>query len=67
MDVDKIENMIVNSKKYRHCNSTMFGINLGLELNKRLTSYANKHGVSKASILKNLLIAYLDEKERDND
>jgi len=41
----------------------MFGINLGLELNRRLTDYAAKNNVSKSSIVKNLLVAYLDEKE----
>jgi len=63
MDINSIEKKILSKpfKKPNQC--TMFGINLGLELNRRLTDYAKKNNVSKASIVKNLLVAYLDEKE----
>jgi hypothetical protein len=40
----------------------MFGINLGLELNQKLTNYALKNKVSKASIVKILLTNYLNER-----
>ena len=39
-------------------------VNLGVELNQRLTDYAQKKGISKASVVKTLLKTYLDEKER---
>ena len=41
---------------------TMFGVNLGVELNKRLSKYAKTNRVSKASVVKTLVKNYLDEK-----
>ena len=65
MDINIIEKKIL-SKPYKNPSKcTMFGINLGLELNRRLTDYASKNNVSKSSIVKNLLTAYLDEKENN--
>jgi predicted DNA-binding protein len=64
MDINTLEkNIINNSRQYKNNKSTMFGINLGLELNQRLTNYANQHGISKSSVVKTLLKTYLDEKE----
>jgi len=52
----------MSTKKFKN-KCTMFGINLGLELNQRLTNYAKINKVSKASVVKSLLVAYLNEKE----
>jgi hypothetical protein len=61
MDINQIENQILQKhEKKNKC--TMFGINLGLELNQKLTNYALKNKVSKASIVKILLTNYLNEK-----
>ena len=40
----------------------MFGINLGVELNQKLTDYSKMMGVSKAAVVKQLLIAFLKER-----
>jgi len=65
MDINILEkNILDNSRTYKSMKSTMFGINLGVELNQRLTDYAYKNGISKASVVKTLLKTYLDEKER---
>jgi len=64
MDINILEkNIINNSRQYKNNKSTMFGINLGVELNQRLTDYAIKHGISKSSVVKTLLKTYFDEKE----
>jgi len=65
LNIDQIEKTILSTKKYKN-KCTMFGINLGLELNQRLTNYAKINKVSKASVVKSLLVAYLNEKEREN-
>ena len=65
MDINIIEQKILSRPFKKKSNCTMFGINLGLELNQRLTDYASKNNVSKSSIVKNLLTAYLDEKENN--
>ena len=65
MDINTLEkNILDNSRAYKSVKSTMFGVNLGVELNQRLTDYANKNGISKASVVKTLVKTYLDEKER---
>ena len=65
MDINILEkNILDNSRTYKSMKSTMFGVNLGVELNQRLTDYAHKNGISKASVIKTLLKTYLDEKER---
>ena len=66
LNIDQIEKTILSTKKYKN-KCTMFGINLGLELNQRLTNYAKINKVSKASVVKSLLVAYLNEKEKKND
>jgi len=67
MDINTLEkNIIDNSRTYKSMKSTMFGVNLGVELNQRLTDYATKNGVSKSSVIKTLLKTYLDEKESKN-
>ena len=63
LNIDEIEKTIMSTKKFKN-KCTMFGINLGLELNQRLTNYAKINKVSKASVVKSLLVAYLNEKER---
>ena len=64
MDSNLIEkNIIESSRKFGAKNKcTMFGINLGVELNQKLTDYAKRNGVSKAAVVKQLLIAFLKEK-----
>ena len=64
MDSNLIEkNIIDSSRKFGPKNKcTMFGINLGVELNQKLTDYAKRTGVSKAAVVKQLLIAFLKEK-----
>ena len=62
LNIDDIEKTIMSTKKFKN-KCTMFGINLGLELNQRLTNYAKINKVSKASVVKSLLVAYLNEKE----
>ena len=62
LNIDQIEKTILSTKKYKN-KCTMFGINLGLELNQRLTNYAKINKVSKALVIKSLLVAYLNEKE----
>ena len=62
LNIDQIEKTILSTKKFKN-KCTMFGINLGLELNQRLTNYAKINKVSKASVIKSLLVAYLNEKE----
>jgi predicted DNA-binding protein len=62
LNIDEIEKTIMSTKKFKN-KCTMFGINLGLELNQRLTNYAKINKVSKASVVKSLLVAYLNEKE----
>jgi|TARA_Y100000310_G_scaffold151872_1_gene151451 predicted DNA-binding protein len=62
LNINQIEKTILSTKKFKN-KCTMFGINLGLELNQRLTNYAKINKVSKASVVKSLLVAYLNEKE----
>ena len=62
LNIDEIEKTIMTTRKFKN-KCTMFGINLGLELNQRLTNYAKINKVSKASVIKSLLVAYLNEKE----
>ena len=63
MDVKNIETEIIEkSRKFGSRNKcTMFGVNLGVELNQQLTDYATKNNVSKASVVKTLLIKFLKE------
>jgi hypothetical protein len=63
MDIHKIEKDILDNKRMKKPILTMFGVNLGVELNQRLSRYAKTNRVSKASVVKTLLINYLDEKE----
>ena len=41
LNINQIEEAIMSTRKYKN-KCTMFGINLGLELNQRLTDYAKK-------------------------
>ena len=63
MDTKNIEAEILQtSRKFGVRNKcTMFGVNLGVELNHQLTDYATKNNVSKASVVKTLLIKFLSE------
>ena len=63
MDINKIEQDILDNKRMKKPILTMFGVNLGVVLNQRLSRYAKTNSVSKASVIKTLLINYLDEKE----
>ena len=51
LNINQIEEAIMSTRKYKN-KCTMFGINLGLELKQRLTDYAKKNKVSKASGVK---------------
>ena len=62
MDIHKIEKDILNNKRMQKPILTMFGVNLGVELNQRLSKYAKTNRVSKASVVKTLVKNYLDEK-----
>ena len=63
MDSNLIEKNIIDSNKNKsQIKATMFGVNLGVELNQKLTDYANMMGVSKSSVIKQLLIAFLKER-----
>ena len=64
MDSNLIEKSIIDSsRKFGAKNKcTMFGINLGVELNQKLTEYSKMMGVSKSSVIKQLLIAFLKER-----
>jgi len=64
MDSNLIEKSIIdNSRKFGAKNKcTMFGVNLGVELNQKLTEYSKMMGVSKSSVIKQLLIAFLKER-----
>jgi hypothetical protein len=64
MDSNSIEkNIIDSSRRFGAKNKcTMFGINLGVELNQKLTDYSKMMGVSKAAVVKQLLIAFLKER-----
>ena len=63
MDTKNIEAEILQkSRKFGVRNKcTMFGVNLGVELNQQLTDYATKNNVSKASVVKTLLVKFLSE------
>ena len=63
MDTKNIEAEILQtSRKFGVRNEcTMFCVNLGVELNQQLTDYATKNNVSKASVVKTLLIKFLSE------
>ena len=63
MDSNLIENSIIDSSRdYGNPKATMIGVNLGVELNQKLTDYSKMMGVSKSSVIKQLLIAFLKER-----
>ena len=63
MDSNHIEKSIIDSSRdYGKPKGSMFGINLGVELNQKLTDYSKMMGVSKSSVIKQLLIAFLKER-----
>jgi predicted DNA-binding protein len=41
----------------------MFGLSLGTETYERLDKYCVKHNIAKATLVRNLVIKYLDEVE----
>ena len=62
-DSNLIEKSIIDSSRdYGKPKATMFGVNLGVELNQKLTDYSKMMGVSKSSVIKQLLIAFLKER-----
>jgi predicted DNA-binding protein len=60
---------ILNSipkKRRRNANTIkygMFGLSLGTETYERLDKYCVKHNIAKATLVRNLVIKYLDEVE----
>tara|TARA_R100000908_G_scaffold65090_1_gene51729 strand:- start:4544 stop:4756 length:213 start_codon:yes stop_codon:yes gene_type:complete len=58
---------ILNSipkKRRRNANTIkygMFGLSLGPETYERLNKYCFKHNIAKATLVRNLVIKYLDE------
>ena len=67
MDINNLKNQILKTQYKTKPTNTMFGVNIGVELNERLTDYAKKNRVSKSVIVKNLLIAYLNEVDNKSE
>jgi len=51
-----------NTKKYG-----MFGLSLGEDNYNRLEAYCRKHNIYKATLVKSLVVDYLDRTERNED
>ena len=67
MDIDAIEKKLEQTAKPKQTLSKQYGVMglcLGQELHSRLKNYAFKKNIKMATLIKELLVAYLDEKER---
>jgi hypothetical protein len=51
-----------NTKKYG-----MFGLSLGEDNYNRLEAYCKKHNIYKATLVKSLVVDYLDRAEKNED
>ena len=45
----------------------MFGLSLGKTTYDRLEEYCKKHNIAKATLVRQLIIKYLDSQEKQND
>tara|TARA_B100000073_G_scaffold5648_1_gene4880 strand:- start:1016 stop:1255 length:240 start_codon:yes stop_codon:yes gene_type:complete len=66
MDIDAIEKKLEQTAKPKKSLSKQYGVMglcLGQELHSRLKNYAFKKNIKMATLIKELLVAYLDEKE----
>ena len=66
MDIDAIEKKLEQNAKPKNTLSKKYGVMglcLGQELHSRLKTYALKKNIKMATLIKELLVAYLDEKE----
>ena len=69
IDVSGILNSIPKKSK-RKANKIkfgMFGLSLGKVTYDRLNNYCIKHNIAKATLVRNLVIKYLDSQEQLND
>ena len=69
MDETEILKIIVK-KKRRNSNTIrygMFGLSLGEEHYQRLDKYCTKHSIYKATLVRNLVIEYLDKAEQKDN
>ena len=60
----------VTRKKTRNKNTEkwgMFGLSLGRENYDRLHIYCNKHNIFKATLVRSLVVDYLDKAEQKDD
>ena len=66
MDIDAIQKKLEQNAKSKNTLSKKYGVMglcLGQELHSRLKNYAFKKNIKMATLIKELLVAYLDEKE----
>ena len=69
IDVSGILNSIPKKTK-RNANTIkfgMFGLSLGKVTYDRLNTYCIKHNIAKVTLVRNLVIKYLDSQEQLND
>ena len=68
--MNEIELLKSMKKRTRSSNTVrygMFGLTLGAEIYARLNAYCLKHNVYKATLVKSLVVNYLDKiKQKDN-
>jgi hypothetical protein len=68
--MDEIELLKSMKKRTRSSNTIkygMFGLTLGAEVYARLNAYCLKHNVYKATLVKSLVVNYLDKiEQKDN-
>ena len=62
--------LLIKATKKRNRNSItqrygMFGLSLGEENYKRLDNYCNKHNLYKSTVVKSLVVDYLDRVEQE--
>ena len=66
MDIDAIEKKLEQTAKPKQSLSKQYGVMglcLGQELHSRLKNYATKKNIKMATLIKELLVGYLDEVE----
>ena len=60
----------ITKKKSRNSNTMkygMFGLSLGEEHYQRLDKYCTKHSIYKATLVRNLVVEYLDKVEQKDN
>jgi len=68
--MNEIELLKSMKKKTRNSNTIkygMFGLTLGQENYARLNAYCNKHNLYKATLVKSLVVEYLDKVEQKDN